>query len=79
MFYTMWFSDNTHSLYEAGVRNDKLCLLYLMCTTTMDKLCQLAYNDENILYKYRVTVAVPLLEMVDNIITTSKCGSTSVH
>ena len=50
----------------------------LMCTTTMDKLCQLAFNDEKILYKYRGTVAVPPLEMVDDIITTSKCGSTSV-
>ena len=106
-FDTMWLSESIHDLCEAGVRNDKLCLLYLsnknaqiairtlsgitdqisiankimqgrvwgglMCTTTMEKLCQLAYNDEKILYKYRGTVAVPPLEMVDDIITTSKC------
>ena len=49
-----------------------------MCTTTMDKLCKLVYNDENLLYKYKGTVEVPLLEMVDNIITASKCGNTAI-
>ena len=46
--------------------------------TTMDKLCKLAYSNENLLYKYRGKVDVPPLEMVDNVITTSKCGSTSI-
>ena len=25
----------------------------LMCTTTMDKLCKLVYEDEKVLYRYR--------------------------
>ena len=50
----------------------------LMCTTTMDKLCKLVYEDEKVLYRYRGIVAVPPLEMVDDVITVSKCGSTSI-
>ena len=111
-FDSMWLLECINDLYEAGLRNDKLCLLYmankhaqiviktatgstnqlsitkkvmqgrvwggLMCTTTMDKLCQLVYDDKNLLYKYKGTVDVPPLEMVDDIITASKCGSTSI-
>ena len=99
-------------MFEAGMKNDKLCLLYqsnknakiviktssgntnsvnisnkvmqgrvwggLMCTATMDKLCKVIYSDQKLLYKYRGNVEVPPLEMVDDIITVSKCGSTSV-
>ena len=49
-----------------------------MCTTSMDKLCKLIYNDESVIYKYRGKVDVAPLEMVDDVITTSKCGSTSI-
>ena len=31
----------------------------LMCTVTMDKLCKLILQDEQVLYKYRGTVSVP--------------------
>jgi hypothetical protein len=50
----------------------------LMCTTTMDKLCSLAYKDPNLLYSYKGKVNIPPLEMVDDIVTTSKCGATSL-
>ena len=50
----------------------------LMCTTTMDQLCKLILEDESLLYKYKGVVSVPPLEMVDDIITAVKCGSTAV-
>ena len=49
----------------------------LMCTTTMDKLCKKIYKDDKLLYKYRGLVDVPPLQMVDDIITASKCSATS--
>ena len=111
-FDSLWLTECINEMYEAGIRNDKLCLLYLsnkdaqiviktasgktdqmsikdkvmqgrvwgglMCTTTMDKLCKLVYNDETLIYKYKGKVDVPPLEMVDDIITISKGGSTGV-
>ena len=97
-----------NNLFEAGLINDKLCLIYysnnnarivikaqsgvseqfnihenvmqgtvwagLLCTCTVDKLGKLAYKDKSLLYKYINEVDVPPLEMVDYIITASKCG-----
>ena len=47
----------------------------LMCTSTMDKLGRQAYEDPNLMYKYRNNVFVPPLEMVDDVICASICGS----
>ena len=47
----------------------------LMCTSTMDKLGKQAYGDPNLLYKYRNNIFVPPLEMVDDVICASQCGS----
>ena len=47
----------------------------LMCTCSMDKLCKAAYKDERLLYKYKNEVLVPPLEMVDDIVAVSKCGT----
>ena len=108
-FDSLWMSECMNDLYEAGLTNDKLCLLYysnlnaqvaiktstgvserfniqrkvmqetvwagLMCTCTMDKLGKLAYSDKSLLYKYKETVEVPPLQMVDDIISALKCGS----
>ena len=110
-FDSLWLSECINDLYETGMKNDKLNLLYeanksasiaiktssgeterfsikdtvmqgtvwggLLCTTTMDKLCKNIYKEDNLLYKYRNNVAVPPLQMVDDIITASKCGATS--
>ena len=46
-----------------------------MCTCSMDKLGKLAYQDKQLLYKYKNDVDVPPLEMVDDVITASKCGN----
>ena len=50
----------------------------LMCTTTMDQLGKYVYKDGSLIYKYKGKVAVPPLEMVDDVVTLSKCGATSV-
>ena len=47
-----------------------------MCTTLMDKLGKLAYQNEDMLYRYRGKVAVPPLLMVDNILSIQKCTNT---
>ena len=49
----------------------------LMCTVTMDKLCNIMLQQEHLLYKYRGKVNVPPLQMVNDIITAVKCGSTA--
>ena len=111
-FDNLWLLESINDLYENGLQNDKLNLLYLlnkdaqiairtssgtterfdisntimqgtvwanlMCTSTMDKLCKLAYQKPEVLYKYRKEICVPPLQMVDDIITASECGITSV-
>ena len=54
----------------------------LMCTATMDKLGKLSYNNEDLLYKYRGVVDVPILGMVDDILSIQKCsksGKANAH
>ena len=50
----------------------------MLCTSTMDKLGKIVYENDHISYKYRGKVVVPPLEMVDDVLTVSKCGATSV-
>ena len=50
----------------------------LLCTCTMDKLGKEAYRNPELLYKYRESVGVPPLEMVDDVVIASECGSTTV-
>ena len=110
-FDSLWLSECINDLYETGLTNDKLVLLYesnqianiaiktssgeterfiinktvmqgtvwsgLMCTVTMDKLCKMMVQNEHLLYKYRGKVSVPPLQMVDDIISAVKCGSTA--
>ena len=35
-------------------------------------------KDDSLLYKYRGIVKVPLLEMINDIITVSQCGESSI-
>ena len=48
-----------------------------MCTSTMDKLGKYVYENPELAYKFKNKVVVPHLEMVDDILTISKCGNTS--
>ena len=50
----------------------------MLCTGTMDKLGKLVYENDHLAYKYRGKVVVPPLEMVDDVLTVSKCGTTGV-
>ena len=49
----------------------------LMCTSSMDQLCKFILQHEHLLYKYRGKLKVPPLQMVDDVISAAKCGSTS--
>ena len=51
----------------------------LMCTTTMDKLGQEVYENENLIYWYKGIVAVPPLCMVDDILAVQSCSQKSVE
>ena len=50
----------------------------LICSAVMDKLAKLFYNDNNLLYKYKNSVSVPILGMVDDVLSVAKCSSSSV-
>ena len=50
----------------------------LFCTSTMDKLGKIKYQNEDLLFKYRGEVAVPALEMIDDIADVQKCGLNAV-
>ena len=107
-FDSLWVQECINDIYDAGLNNDKLPLLFLenqnarcavksddgiskrvniqniimqgsvwgslLCTTTMDKLGKLVYEDENLLYRYKGLVAVPSLCMVDDIMSIQKCS-----
>ena len=49
----------------------------LYCTNSMDKLGKIVYKDEKLLYTYKGT-KVPCLQMVEDIITITKCDVSSV-
>ena len=46
----------------------------LLCTATMDKLGQLAYNNDELTYKYKGVVDTPSLGMVDDVLSIQKCS-----
>ena len=50
----------------------------MLCTGTLDKLGKLVYDNDQLAYKYRGKVVVPPLEMVDDVLTVSKCRTTGV-
>ena len=112
-FDSLWLQDCINDMYEAGLQNDKLSLLYLenlnakvavktakgtsrridiphiimqgsvfgglMCTTSMDKLGQKVYEEEDLIYRYKGEVAVPTLCMVDDVLAVQKCSKSSLQ
>ena len=50
----------------------------LFCTCSMDKLAKLVYGDKSLIYNYKGVAEVPPLEMVDDVLTITKCSLTSV-
>ena len=101
-----------NTLYECGLNNDKLVLLYeeskhasiavktpsglteriiieniimqgtvfgsLICTAVMDRLAKIFYSDNKLSYKYKNKINVPVLGMVDDVMSVAKCSSSSV-
>ena len=112
-FDSLWLQECINDVYEAGLQNDKLPLLFLenanakvavktangvskrtdikniimqgsvwgglLCTSTIDKLGQLAYENEQLLYWYKGSVAVPPISMVDDILAVQECSNKSVQ
>ena len=108
-FDSLWMHECINDLYENGLTNDKLCMIYysninasiaiksssgmserftihnkvmqgtiwsgLRCTCTIDSMSNISNTDHSLLYKYKNTVNVPPLQMVDDVITASKCGN----
>ena len=50
----------------------------LFCTTTMDKLGKISYENEDLLYIYKNQVKIPSLGMVDDVISIQRCSSDAV-
>ena len=44
----------------------------------MDKLGKLKYENESLVYQYKVQVSVAALEMVDDIADIEKCGTYAI-
>ena len=102
-FDALWLEECINALFEAGLQNDKLNLLYLtnssaevaikistgitdratimnivmqgtvwanmFCVVLLDKLGQLVYDNPKLLYYYNQEVAVPPLQMVDDVLS----------
>ena len=49
----------------------------IYCTNTMDKLGKIIYSDKKLIYKFKGT-DVPCLQMVDDILTVTKCNATAI-
>ena len=64
---------NISNIIMQGTVNSRL-----FCTCTMDKFAKMVYQDSALIYKYKGVTDVPPLEMVDDILTISKCSITSV-
>ena len=51
----------------------------LLCTTSMDKLGQIVYNNKDLLYKNKGKVETQCLGMVDDVLSIQKCSSKAVE
>ena len=114
-FDKLWLQACVNSIYEAGIDNDMLNLLYienknaqiavkinnklstrisvkdvvmqgsvwgsLKCTSTMDKLNQVAMSDKTLQYHYKGDQNIPIgvLGMVDNTLGVSECGKQAIR
>ena len=111
-FDSMWMEECVNDLWEAGVQDDQLALIYkinekvnvavntpfgiterkfierivmqgevygpLCCSVQVDTSAKECVQSEKFLYKYKDTVDVPPLAMVDDLLLISNCGLNSV-
>ena len=66
--------ETIHNIIMQGTVWGSLC-----CTATMDKLGQIVYKNEDLIYKYKDEVDIPCLGMVDDIMCIQKCNIKSVE
>ena len=114
-FDKLWLQACVNSLFETGIENDLLNLLYienkhaqiavkinnklstrisvkyvvmqgsvwgsLKCTSTMDKLNQIAMSDKTLQYYYKGDQNIPIgvLGMVDDTLGVSICGQRAIR
>ena len=112
-FDAMWLEECINAIYEAGLQNDKLNLLFftnasaevaikvstgitdratimkivmqgtvwanMFCVVLLDKLGKFVYNNPRLLYYYNQEVAVPPLQMVDDVLSIQKYGQDSIR
>ena len=50
----------------------------LICTSVVDKLARMFYNNPNIVYQYKKEVAIPCLGMVDDVLCLNTCSNMAV-
>ena len=62
-----------HNIIMQGTVWGSLC-----CTSTMDKLGQMVYEDKDLIYRYKGNVEIPCLGMVDDILCIQNCNDKSV-
>ena len=51
----------------------------MFCVVLLDKLGKFVYNNPRLLYYYNQEVAVPPLQMVDDVLSIQKCGRDSIQ
>ena len=111
-FDSMWMEECVNDLWEAGIQDDHLALIYevnknvnvavktpfgltdrqninrvvmqgevygpLFCSVQVDTFGKECINKNKYLYKYKETVGIPPLSMVDDLVLISTCGLNSV-
>ena len=111
-FDSMWLDETINDLFEAGLANNNLNLIYklneknkvavvtpygltdrvnipkivlqgenlapLECSVQVDTYGRECLDQDKYLFRYRNTVPVPPLAMIDDLLSISKCGKDSV-
>ena len=101
-FDALWAQECINTLYECGLNNDKLGILYeetkhaniaiktamgitervdienlimqgtvfgsIICTSVIEKLAKIFYQDKNLLYKYKGVVEVPIQMKISKLV-----------
>ena len=50
----------------------------IICSSVMDKLAKIFYQDKNLLHKYKGVVDVPVLGMVDDVLNVATCSEQAI-
>ena len=50
----------------------------IICTSVINKLAKIFYENDDLLYQYKGEVEVPILGMVDDVLAVNKCSNAVV-